>query len=270
MHNKAHVPTNVLTIAGSDSCGGAGIQADLKTFGCFGAEGASVLTAITAQNTLGVSQVEPLSAAMVRAQLESVFADLPIRAAKTGMLANAAIVNTVAEFLAGQHDTSIVIDPVMVATSGARLLDRDAENALIERLLPLATLVTPNLPEAAVLTGLREDTAPEQLAERIIGLGCRAVLLKGGHADGAMVEDLLVTASGQMTFRHPRVERRVHGTGCALSAAITAGLAHGQDLEIAVESAIEWLQGMIASTWQPLKGELAMLPFGKGQVKGKR
>ncbi len=260
MHNNPCV----LTIAGSDSCGGAGIQADLKTFGVFGAEGASVLTAITAQNTLGVSQVETISTEMVCAQLQAVLADLPIRAAKTGMLANAAVINGVADILGNRSSLSLVVDPVMVATSGARLLDRDAECTLIDRLLPLSTLVTPNLPEAAVLTGLPADTPPDRLADRILQTGCKAVLIKGGHARAALVEDLLVTSSGEVRYSHPRLEQRIHGTGCALSAAITAGLGHGQGLETAVGEAIEWLQKMIANTWQPLIGKLAMLPFGAG------
>ena len=258
MHNNPCA----LTIAGSDSCGGAGIQADLKTFGLFGAEGASVLTAITAQNTLGVTRVETLPPELVCAQLDAVLADLPIQAAKTGMLANAAIIEGIADRLADQATLNLVVDPVMVATSGARLLDRDAERTLIDRLLPLSTLVTPNLPEAAVLTGLPEDTPLARLADQILQAGCKAVLIKGGHARAARVEDLLVTARGEMRFSHPRVAQRIHGTGCALSAAITAGLAHGQDIETAVGEGIDWLQGMIAATWQPMKGELAMLPFG--------
>lgn len=261
MHNKPCV----LTIAGSDSCGGAGIQADLKTFGLFATEGASALTAITAQNTLGVTRVETMPVEMVCAQLEAILTDLPVRAAKTGMLANAAIIEGVADMLGERAGLDVVIDPVMVATSGARLLDRNAERTLIERLLPISTLATPNLPEAAVLTGLPEDTPADRLADQILQTGCKAVLIKGGHARASLVEDLLVTPSGQMRFSHPRVKRRIHGTGCALSAAITAGLAHERDLETAVGEAIEWLQTMIASTWQPVKGELAMLPFGAGE-----
>ncbi len=266
MHNN-HC---VLTIAGSDSCGGAGIQADLKTFTHHGVEGASVLTAITAQNTLGVEEVEILKPQFVRAQLDAVLVDLPIRAAKTGMLATAPIIETLAEGLAAHRDIKLVVDPVMVATSGARLLDPDAEQALIGSLLPNATLVTPNLPEAAALTGLPEDSPPEKLAEAILATGCGAVLVKGGHGRGTVIEDLLVTGAGRTTFSHERVKRRIHGTGCALSAAITARLGQGEDLETATQKSIEWLQEMIADAWQPLKGELAMLPFGRGLVKGKR
>ncbi len=258
MHNN-HC---VLTIAGSDSCGGAGIQADLKTFTRHGIEGASVVTAITAQNTAGVTAVETLSPGFVQAQLDAVLSDLPIRAAKTGMLATAPIIETLSEGLAGQPTIELVIDPVMVATSGARLLDPDAERALIELLLPKAALVTPNLPEAAALTGLPEDSRPEQLAEATLATGCDAVLIKGGHGHGRRIEDLLVTPSGRSTISHERVDRRIHGTGCALSAAITARLGRGEDLEAATKASIEWLQRMIAGSWQPLKGELAMLPFG--------
>ncbi|QOC23590.1 bifunctional hydroxymethylpyrimidine kinase/phosphomethylpyrimidine kinase [Wenzhouxiangella sp. AB-CW3] len=252
----------VLTIAGSDSCGGAGIQADLKTFTHHGAEGASVLTAITAQNTTGVAAVETLPPQMVRDQLDAVLSDLPIRAAKTGMLANAAIIETLAAGLAAGPSLERVIDPVMVATSGARLLDQDAERALIEHLLPGAALVTPNLPEAAALTGLPEETHPERLAEAILAMGCKAVLVKGGHARGARIEDLLVTPAGSHRMSHDRQDRRIHGTGCALSAAITARLAGGENLQTAVGGAIEWLQRMITGAWQPLHGNLAMLPFG--------
>jgi len=254
----------VLTIAGSDSCGGAGIQADLKTFTRHGAEGASVLTAVTAQNTVGVSAVETLSPRFVRAQLDAVLADLPIRAAKTGMLATAPIIETLAEGLTLNPELKLVIDPVMVATSGARLLDADAEQALIELLLPRAALVTPNLPEAAALTGLPEGSDPLRLAEAILDTGCDAVLVKGGHGHGSRIEDLLVSQFGHSSFSHERTNRRIHGTGCALSAAITARLGRGEDLESATGKSIEWLQGMIASSWQPLKGELAMLPFGAG------
>jgi hydroxymethylpyrimidine/phosphomethylpyrimidine kinase len=255
----------VLTIAGSDSCGGAGIQADLKTFGLFAVEGASVITAITAQNTLGVNAVESLSPDFVRAQLEAVLEDLPIRAAKTGMLANRAIIDTLAEGLDQNPHVQLVVDPVMVATSGARLLNRDAEQALRERLLPRAALVTPNRPEAAALTGLSADAPAEQLAESILAMGCRAVLIKGGHAGGATVEDVLVTDGERERYTHPRVAGRIHGTGCALSAAITAGLGRGEPMNKAVGNAITWLQVMIAHTWQPRKGELEMLPFGMGE-----
>lgn len=252
---------HALTIAGSDSCGGAGIQADIKTMTCLGVEAASVITAVTAQNTQGVQDITTLEARMVAAQLRAVLNDLPIAAAKTGMLANAGIIETIAAGLQAQPGMQLVVDPVMVATSGARLLDQNAVQVLISRLLPLATLVTPNLPEAAALTGADRTAAPEKLAEKFLELGCAAVLIKGGHATGSRVEDLLVTATDRQVFSHARNQRSIHGTGCALSAAITACLARGLDLEEAVSAAIEWLQLRITQTWQPSSGPLAMLPL---------
>ena len=254
---------HALTIAGSDSCGGAGIQADLKTINSLGVEAASVVTAITAQNTLGVSQVLSLEPALILAQLQAVLTDLPISAAKTGMLANTATIKVIADELRQHPALALVIDPVMVATSGDRLLDPDAEKLLVSELLPLARLVTPNLPEARVLTGLDNQASAQQLGEAILGLGCTAVLIKGGHAEGNRVEDLLLTQSDQHRFSHRRVEESIHGTGCALSAAITAGLARGEPLEDAVAAAIEWLQKMIGRTWRPQAGKLAMLPFSR-------
>lgn len=259
MNNNS--PFCALTIAGSDSCGGAGIQADLKTFSAWQVEGASVLTAATAQNTLGVDAVEIFSADFVARQLDAVLADLPVRAAKTGMLANAAIVEALARSWSDPGRPLLVLDPVMVATSGARLLDSDAERVMIERLLPLAALVTPNLPEAAVLTGLPADASAEHLADALLELGCRAVLLKGGHARTSEIEDWFVTAETRERLRHQRVEGKVHGTGCTLSAAITAGLARGEALSEVVPKAVEWLQTLIGAHWMPTRGELGMLPF---------
>lgn len=251
-----------MTIAGSDSCGGAGIQADLKTFSAWRVESATVVTAVTAQNTLGVDAASAIDASLVGAQLRAVLADLPISAAKTGMLANAGIIDAIVDILDDHEQIRLVVDPVMVATSGARLLDRDAEQALVQRLLPRASLVTPNRPEAAVLAGMEADAPAEELARAILAHGCRAVLIKGGHDSGARIEDVLITERGERRFSHARVNRQVHGTGCALSAAIAAALARGSDLEDAVARAIEWLQGMIAANWQPAQGNLGMLPFG--------
>ncbi len=263
MNNSQIETHHALTIAGSDSCGGAGIQADLKTFSAFGVQGATVLTAITAQNTAGVSQVETLATGMVRAQLIAVDEELPIKAAKTGMLANADIIEVLIEHLADQPNLALIVDPVMVATSGARLLDREAESALREGLLPKARLVTPNLPEAAVLTGLADDRPVEAYAEALLSLGCAAVLIKGGHGKGSQVEDLLVTESTSKRYTHPRRPLQVHGTGCALSAAITACLARGASLEVAVDQAIEWLQQQLDQTWAAPGGKLAMLRFNQ-------
>lgn len=247
-----------LTIAGSDSCGGAGIQADLAAFSRCGVYGASVITALTAQNTLGVTGVQVTDAALVRAQLDAVFEDLPVRAAKTGMLANAEIVRVVADHME-LVDAELVVDPVMITTSGARLLDDDAIDILRDRLLPRAALVTPNLPEARALTGLNGEHDPQRLGAAMLEAGCRAVLIKGGHGSGKAVEDWLFTAEDQRVFRHPRVSGQIHGTGCYLSAGIAAGLAKGMALTEAVQAASDALQKMIAGARRPLRGELLLL-----------
>ena len=233
-----------LTIAGSDSSGGAGIQADLKTFAAMGVYGASALTAITAQNTRGVQAVEVLPAPFVLAQIASVLDDLDVRAIKTGMLANAGIVAAVADRLRGVA-VPVVVDPVMVATSGDTLLTEDAIVAIRERLLPVAALITPNLPEAArLLDAPVADTeaAMRGQAEALLNLGCRAVLVKGGHATGAEAIDILFDGQTMSRLARPRVAtRNTHGTGCTLSAAIAAGLAHGLPLVQAVEEAKTFL-----------------------------
>ncbi|MCH8476875.1 MAG: bifunctional hydroxymethylpyrimidine kinase/phosphomethylpyrimidine kinase, partial [Wenzhouxiangella sp.] len=226
------------------------MQADIKTINALGVEAASVLTAITAQNTSGVSAVTVLDADMVQAQLDAVLDELPIAAAKTGMLANDKIIERVADSIVKARNMALVIDPVMVATSGARLLSVNAERALRDRLLPLADLVTPNRPEAAVLTGLDANAPADELAAALLALGCRAVLVKGGHGSGEMVEDLLAIGEQRLSFRHPRLPASVHGTGCALSAAITAKLALGQTLDAAVESGIDWLQARLSDSWK--------------------
>jgi hydroxymethylpyrimidine/phosphomethylpyrimidine kinase len=237
-----------LTIAGSDSGGGAGIQADLRTFQRFGVFGTSVVTAITAQNTLGVTAVHVVPAAIVRAQLAALASDLPAAACKTGMLASAELVRIVADAL----DPAIpyVCDPVMVATSGDRLLDLEAERVILERLIPRAAVVTPNLDEAAILAGfeVRDPASMEQAGRILLELGATAALIKGGHLRGLVLVDLLVTRDGIRRFEHPRIDSRsTHGTGCTLSAAITAGLAIGQPLEAAVTTALEYVHRAIAS-----------------------
>lgn len=247
-----------LTIAGSDSCGGAGIQADLAAFAHHGVYGASVITALTAQNTLGVTGVQVTEAALVRAQLEAVFEDLPLTAAKTGMLANAEIVGVVANHME-TVDTELVVDPVMIATSGARLLDDDAVEILRTRLLPRAALVTPNLPEARALTGLDGEDDPHRLGAAMLETGCRAALIKGGHRMRETVEDWLFTAEDRQVFRHPRVPGQIHGTGCYLSAGIAAGLAKGMVLAEAVGAASDALQEAIAWAKKPVKGGLLLL-----------
>ncbi len=240
-----------LTIAGSDSSGGAGIQADLKTFSALGVYGASVLTALTAQNTRGVQGVEPVRPEFVVAQLTSVLDDLDVRAIKTGMLANSAIVSAVAVALQRVPDIPLVVDPVMVATSGDRLLSPDAVTAYKTELFPRATLVTPNLPEAAALLGVSvagsEDDAVGQ-ARAIAAFGSRAVLVKGGHGHGAAAVDILVSGETVVRLAAPRVEtQHTHGTGCTLSAAIAALLARGAGLEAAVRSAKDYVTAAIVA-----------------------
>ncbi|HET9767605.1 MAG TPA: bifunctional hydroxymethylpyrimidine kinase/phosphomethylpyrimidine kinase, partial [Thermoanaerobaculia bacterium] len=237
-------PPRLLTIAGSDSGGGAGIQADLKTFAAHGAYGMSVVTAVTAQNTLGVTAVEVLPVAIVRAQLDVVLGDLGVDAIKVGMLASAAIVEAVADGLAAVRDVPIVLDPVMVAKGGASLLADDAVEAVRERLLPLATLVTPNLPEAERLTGARVASDAERIAAcaALAAAGC-AVLLKGGHGDGDEIVDLLWHEGELHRFTHPRQNTQAtHGTGCTLSSAIAARLARGEPLQVAVGGALDYVQ----------------------------
>jgi hydroxymethylpyrimidine/phosphomethylpyrimidine kinase len=228
-----------LTIAGSDSGGGAGIQADLKTFAAHGVFGMSALTAITAQNTQAVTASVALDPALVAAQIDAVAADLPVHAVKIGMLANAAIVDAVVAALRRHGLGPVVLDPVMVAKSGARLLDDDAVRALRTRLLPLATIVTPNAPEAGVLVGRPVMTLDGQrdAAVALVRLGAGAALVKGGHLEGPAT-DVLATAAGVVDLPAERIaSRHTHGTGCTLAAAIAANLATGAGLRDAVERA---------------------------------
>jgi hydroxymethylpyrimidine/phosphomethylpyrimidine kinase len=242
-----------LTIAGSDSGGGAGIQADIKTFSALGVYGASVITALTAQNTRTVSMVEPASPAMIAAQIAAVFDDLDLRAVKLGMLGGPEAIATVAQGLAGRA-VPVVLDPVMVAKSGDRLLPADALDALRDRLLPLATLLTPNLPEAADLLGepvAHDEEAMIRQGQALRAMGAQAVLMKGGHAAGAECVDLLVTQAGVTRLPAPRQNtRNTHGTGCTLSAAIAAGLAQGRALPEAVTRAHAYLQAAITAADQ--------------------
>ena len=249
MNPKRAARTTALTIAGSDSGGGAGIQADLKTFHAFGVFGTSAVTAVTAQNTLGVQAVQALDPPIVRSQIESVRADLPPGAVKTGMLANADIVRAV---VAGLHgfEAPLVVDPVMVATSGDRLLDPAAVAAILEELLPLAALVTPNLPEAEILAGqaVRTEADMSAAASAIVARGARAVLVKGGHLDGAEVVDVFGDGTCERAWRTPRIRTtETHGTGCTLSAAITAGLASGLALEPAIDRGLAFTHAAIAA-----------------------
>ncbi len=231
-----------LTIAGSDPSGGAGLQADLKTFHTHRVYGESVVTLITVQNTTRVSRVELLSPGLVVEQLDAVLEDIPPAAAKTGALGSAAIVEAVAE-RAAAFGFPLVVDPVMVSKHGAELLDEAAQVALRERLMPHATLITPNLPEAALLSGRSIEDAATALdaAHALVDLGARAVLLKGGHAKGDATDLLLVDGKVERLVA-PRLETRAgHGTGCTLAAAITARLARGDSLAVAVRGAKRWL-----------------------------
>ncbi len=240
-----------LTIAGSDSGGGAGIQADLKTFERVGVFGTSVVTAITAQNTRGVTAWAATAPALVAAQIDAVATDLRPAAVKSGMLGDATTVATVADALERHALAPYVLDPVMVATSGDPLLEPDAVQAIVARLIPRATLVTPNLDEAAILVGapVRDVPAMEAAARTIVErLGARAALVKGGHLGGATTVDVLLDADGLMHVEHPRIATTsLHGTGCTLSAAITAQLARGLPLREAVRLSLDYVHRAIAT-----------------------
>jgi hydroxymethylpyrimidine/phosphomethylpyrimidine kinase len=239
-----------LTIAGSDSGGGAGIQADLKTFGALGVYGTSAITAVTAQNTLGVSRIQEIAPEVVAAQIEAVAEDIGIDAAKTGMLASAPIIEAVAETLSRRLVPNLVVDPVMIAKSGTRLLREDALAVLKRRLLPLATIATPNIPEAEVLSGGRIQDAEgmRDAARAIHALGARLVVIKGGHAVGPHVVDLYYDGREFQELKGDRIEtRNTHGTGCTFSAAIAAYLAHGLPPLEAVSRAKEYLAGALRS-----------------------
>jgi hydroxymethylpyrimidine/phosphomethylpyrimidine kinase len=239
-----------LTIAGSDSSAGAGIQADLKTFAALGVYGASVITALTAQNTTGVTGIHLVPVDFVTAQIDAVFSDLEVQAVKIGMVGQLATIDAIVAGLTRWSPKDVVLDPVMVASSGGRLLAADAVEALRTRLIPRAQLITPNLPEAAAL--LEEPVAVSEAAiesqgRRLLALGCPAVLIKGGHGQGAESTDYLVRGNGTIVLAAPRIAtRNTHGTGCSLSSAIAAGLARGEDMETAVRSAKAWVSAAIA------------------------
>jgi hydroxymethylpyrimidine/phosphomethylpyrimidine kinase len=240
-----------LTIAGSDSSGGAGIQADLKTFAALGVYGASVITAVTAQNTQGVSGIHGVPAAFVTAQMDAVFGDLDIKAAKIGMVGEPDTIEAIASALARWRVSRIVLDPVMAASSGDRLLSPAAVGSLRARLVPRATLITPNLPEAAVLLDeavASDESAIEKQGKRLLAMGCQAVLIKGGHAQGVESTDYLFSGDAVTALSAPRIAtQNTHGTGCSLSSAIAAGLAKGEDMEIAVRNAKAWITEAIAA-----------------------
>lgn len=242
-----YLPT--LTIAGSDSSGGAGLQADLKAMSALGCYAMSVVTAITAQNTCGVQGVHPIPPHMITLQCKAILEDIPPLAIKTGMLTNAEIIKAVADCLRG-YPAPLVVDPLMVATSGDRLLTKAAEGVLREALLPLATLITPNLQEAEVLAdaSITSERSLREVGQKLLQMGTKAVLIKGGHTSAVEAVDYLFTPEGCVTFSHPRIESiNTHGTGCTLSAAITAYLARGYQLPEAVSQGKTYLSEALYS-----------------------
>jgi hydroxymethylpyrimidine/phosphomethylpyrimidine kinase len=249
-----------VTIAGSDSGGGAGIQADLKTFSALGVYGASVIAALTAQNTLGVTAIHDVPADFVTAQIDAVFSDLEVDAVKIGMLSQPAVIRAVAAGLDRYAQTRVVLDPVMVATSGDMLLREEAVAVLIEDLLPRAALITPNLREAARLLGADAATGRKEMEDQaaaLLRLGARAVLLKGGHGSGPESDDLFLSATESHWFTAPRIAtENTHGTGCTLSSAIAAGLARGLELEAAIGEAKRYITDAI--------GHADQLAIGRG------
>ena len=255
-------PVCALTIAGSDSGGGAGIQADLKTFAAHGVFGLSAIAALTAQNTRGVSAVHAPPVEFLRAQIDACFDDFNIHAVKIGMLANADVIATVAESLTRYRPDHIVLDPVMVATSGAKLLEDSALSALRTQLLPLATLITPNIPEAELLLGraIVSEADADAAVDALLSLGAGAVLLKGGHLPGTgdMVDRLGIGAS-RHRFVHARLALEGHGTGCTMASAIAANLCLGLTLERACAAAADYVHGALRHGIRPGKGEVVVL-----------
>lgn len=234
---------NLLTIAGSDSSGGAGIQADLKTFAAHGTFGMSVITAVTAQNTCGVTKVQNIDCAVVKAQIEAVFDDIRVDAVKIGMVSQPEIIETIASCLRHYQPKIIVVDPVMISKSGYPLLAPEACATLIKELLPLATLLTPNLPEAEAITGLQVTKKEEMrpVAEKIIALGAKAVLVKGGHLNDT-ADDLLFDGANEVWFPGKRIAtKNTHGTGCTLSSSLAANLAKGLSLREAVQASKDYV-----------------------------
>ncbi|MBX3536118.1 MAG: bifunctional hydroxymethylpyrimidine kinase/phosphomethylpyrimidine kinase [Chelatococcus sp.] len=243
-----------VTIAGSDSGGGAGIQADLKTFSALGVYGASVIAALTAQNTHGVSGIHDIPPEFVTAQMDAVFSDLAVAVVKIGMLSQASVIEAVADGLVRHGQRQVVLDPVMVATSGDRLLAADAITALRRSLIPRARIITPNLPEAAALVDRPIARDEDEIIEQgrlILALGTEAVLIKGGHGDGPESTDLLLDGKEVHRFSAPRIaSRNTHGTGCTLSSAIAAGIAKGLDLKTAVSAAKAYVTAALAAADQ--------------------
>ena len=263
----------VLIIAGSDSGGGAGIQADIKTCAAYGAYAATAITAITAQNTLGVHKVEALSPQLVRAQIRAVLDDIGADVIKIGMLANKDIINAVADEIKDEEDAYVVLDPVMVATSGDKLLEDAAIEALKTELIPLCDVVTPNVPEAEILTGVKIEDVDDfgKAGQVLIDMGAYAALMKGGHLKGNMVVDVLVSEDENAVMTAPRIRsKHTHGTGCTLASAIAAAMALGSPLDEAVNSAREYVFEAIRSAPGlgqgngPLNHGLALPEDGEG------
>ncbi len=265
-------PVCALTIAGSDSGGGAGIQADLKTFAAHGAHGLSAIAALTAQHTRGVTAVHLPEIGFLRAQLDACFDDFRIGAVKIGMLASAGVIECVAEVLEAHRPPHIVLDPVMVATSGAKLLEDDALHALRTRLLPLASIVTPNIPEAELLLGhaIASDAAAESaLVEFVEDLGARAVLLKGGHLPGhGPMIDRYWDGETVAQYGHDRLDLEAHGTGCTLASAIAANLCRGLSMQDACEAATHYVHRALSLGYRPGRSKLVVLDhFGASPLR---
>ena len=234
---------NLLTIAGSDSCGGAGIQADIKTFCAHGAYAMSVICAVTAQNTQGVTEVFNLPSSIVESQIDAIFTDIPVDGVKIGMVSQIEIIEAISKKLQQYRPACVVLDPVMVSKSGCNLLSPDAVSALIQKLVPLATLITPNIPEAEVMTGMQIHTEADIQAaiKKLHVIGAKNVLIKGGHLEGSATDYL---SDGKQLWTYPQkriATKNTHGTGCTLSSAITANLANGQTLNAAVEHAKHYI-----------------------------
>jgi hydroxymethylpyrimidine/phosphomethylpyrimidine kinase len=256
------IERSVLTIAGSDSCGGSGIQADMSTFADFGVYGASVITAVTARNTIGTQAVEPVSDRMIVSQIESVLEDLPICAIKTGMLPSVPGIAVLGEIL-GQLTPRIpmVVDPVVIEPKGRELTGETMLEAVRNHLFPLARVITPNREEAQVLTGntINNMKDMEAAARELLEYGSHAVLLKGGQFRAGEITDILLTRDDLFSFSHPAFEGRFHGTGCVLSSAVAAGLALEKALPDSVKDAVEYVQGCLRNSRAPVKGQLGLL-----------
>lgn len=258
-----HRPPSALAIAGSDSGGGAGIQADLKTFAAHRVHGLSAIAALTAQHTRGVTAVHVPDTGFLRAQIDACFEDFRVIAVKLGMLANAAVIDVVADALAHYRPPHVVLDPVMVATSGARLLETDALHALRERLLPIASLVTPNLPEAQLLLEhvIGDVDAMHAACGEFLAGGANAVLLKGGHVpgDGDIIDLYADADGGKRAIRHARLAIQAHGTGCTLASAVAAELCLGRSLADACMDASDYVHRALLGGYRPGRGEVLVL-----------